>query len=244
MIPAKSLSGCSKTIGNSNALARSRHTWNLSREGQHTAGFSGPSTRETGLGLVWADTEEHRHVFQRPGAYNWAKVQKAWYFQCFSRSVKATVFVEKSPPFLLLVSELVRHFANPRFLFLVRNPYAIVEGIVRRGFPVAAAAAHALSCLRIQRSNIDAYGNRGEFFTYEELCAAPPAIEKRIRSLIPALTDLDLQAAMPVKGRYNEALRNMNEQQIARLNAEQIRVINRIFKPQVAVLELFDYSLL
>ena len=35
------------------------------------------------------------------------------------------------PPFLLLVDQLERHFRNAKFLFTVRNPYAVCEGICR-----------------------------------------------------------------------------------------------------------------
>ena len=42
------------------------------------------------------------------------------------------MFVTKSTQHVLHVEQIVRHFRNARFLFMVRNPYAVCEGICRR----------------------------------------------------------------------------------------------------------------
>ena len=41
------------------------------------------------------------------------------------------MFVAKSPPHVLHVAQLARHFRNTPFLFMVRSPYAVCEGICR-----------------------------------------------------------------------------------------------------------------
>ncbi len=56
---------------------------------------------------------------------------RLWHFQAFARDPAASVFYTKTPHFLLHVDELARHFPNARFLFMVRNPYAVCEGICR-----------------------------------------------------------------------------------------------------------------
>ena len=95
------------------------------------------------------------------------------------------MFTTKSPPFLLNVGALARHFRNARFLFVVRNPYAVCESIcralrephARAGIPARhlpeAAAIHVATCLAWQRRNVEAYRERGVFFTYETMCAEP-----------------------------------------------------------------------
>src|SRR5262245_51789786 len=140
-----------------NALATSSRTWNLVREGQNTFGFSGPrSIGKRALG--WASDPRWIDDFVDPTNYDWPAIRRAWYFQAFSRDARASVFVEKSPPFLLIVDELSRQFANARFLFMVRDPYAVVEGILRRAprvwrnkvpaeRTVSAAATHVMTCL-------------------------------------------------------------------------------------------------
>jgi hypothetical protein len=219
-----------------NALATSHATWNLAVEGQHSLGFHGPSTRESGAHLIWAASRRWIDVFTDASAYDWRLSRRAWYFQARSRNASATVMVVKSPPFLLNVGALDRHFANARFLFMVRNPYAMAEGILRRRRhqppePAAdvpeLAARHVVECFRRQRGNIAGYAESGIFFTYEEMCAHPEAVAACIAGLVPAIDDLDLRRRLPVKGLYNDMLRDMNGDQIGRLSAAEIAGLSR-----------------
>lgn len=237
------------------ALATCRLTWNLRREGQHMFGFAGPSSRATRTGLLWASEQRFIDLFTDDSSYDWPNIRRAWYFQAFARDPAATVFVTKSPPFLLNVAGLNRNFVNPRFLFMVRNPYAVVEGIWRRRNKrkrphfaateiLNAAARHAVTCLEYQRRNIDAYPHNGRFFTYEAMCDKPACVEAKIRSLVPDLSDLRLRQRLKVKGTYDEMLTNMNERQIARLDAAQIHAVNRVFLAHRDVLDHFGYPIL
>ena len=235
------------------ALATCRLIWNLPREGQHMLGFSGPSSRATGASLLW-DSEPHWiRLFEDTNAYDWRRTRKAWYFQAFARDSQACMFVTKSPPFLLNVHDLDRHFNNAKFLFAVRNPYAVVEGIWRRRWKkplksmrelLDAAARHVLTCFDRQRRNIEAYRGNGRFFTYEAMCDEPEQVERMKRSLVPALDDLRLRQKLPIKQIYSEMLTNMNERQIARLTADQIATINRTFRKHRDILRHFSYDLI
>ncbi len=233
-------------------LAKSRHTWNLRREGQHTFGFVGPATRGTEVPLVWASEPAWIAHFADPAAYDWAATRRAWYFQAFARSPEASVFVTKAPPFLLVVDQLAEAFREARFLFLVRDPYATAEGIVRRrerqsdasrADVLRRAARHLVACFERQRANVAAFADRGVFFTYEAMCADPAGVGAQIRRLVPALGDLDLDQRVAVKGIYDERLRDMNADQIARLSADDLRALNEVFRPKQDVLAAFGYAL-
>ena len=179
---------------------------------------------------------------------------------------------------------LARHFRNPRFAFMVRNPYAACEGICRsyrerRGADPAPAvwqgrgleewaALHVVNCLARQRRNVEACGtcpepppgfvpepvgglspdpvggSRGVFFTYEAMCAEPERVAREIRSLAPELADLDLRRRLPVKGRYDEVLTDMNARQIARLDAGQVVAFNRVFRGRRDLFDHFGYEML
>jgi hypothetical protein len=237
-----------------NALATSRHTWNLQREGQHTYGFAGPSSIGLKAHKRWASDEKWISLFTDAREYDWDVTKRAWYFQSFSRSETAEIFVEKSPPFLLIVDQLVENFKDARFLFMVRNPYAVVEGLLRKSaqsnwyretassdlFKIA--ASHVVNCLRFQRKNIETWKTRGVFFTYEQMCENPETVENQIRKLVPKLDDLNLRQRIKVR-EYNEDLRNMNEQQITRLTTDDLGRVNEIFVPQRDLIESFGYSL-
>ena len=242
------------------ALATCRAAWSLAREGKRMLGYAGPTTYRPPLpgapkpGLIWGARQHWIDRFADPRSYDWPRNRKAWYFQASAQDPHAPVFVTKSPPFLLLVDQLLRHFRNAKFLFMVRNPYAICEGICRnyRSQFVAEersleeeAALHVVRCLAWQRRNVETYGDCSVFFTYEAMCAEPERVAQRIRALVPELDDLNLRRRLPVKeNTYDAMLTDMNERQIARLDTSQIAVFNRVFREHRDALDYFGYDLL
>ena len=243
------------------ALATCRAVWSLSGEGQAIPGYAGPVTTR-GLELaIWAAEPRGIALFADPGRHDWARTRKAWYFFARADDPGASVFVEKSSQRVFQIGQLARYFRNPRFLFMVRNPYAACEGICRsfrRRFgwdhlPRAAeggrsleemAAAHVVHCLARQRRNVEARGNRGVFFTYEAMCAEPERVAREIQALVPELDDLELRRRLPVKGRYDEVLTDMNARQIARLTAGQLAAFNRVFHEHRDLFDHFGYEML
>jgi len=237
-----------------NVLTTSCQTWNLVTEGQLIPGFSGPNIHKFNAGKLWA-TEQYIEKFLDVSAYNWPLTRRAWYFQAFSRNPQASVFVEKSPPFLLNVPQLIEHFRNPRFIFMVRDPYTTVEGIRRRRrknrpphvIPreedlLKLAASHVVTCFQYQRRNIETFDRYGIFFTYEKMCDEPERVERLIKSLLPELGDLVIRQRLAVKD-YDEMLRNMNAQQLSNLSREELDWINEVFEKQSDLLEYFGYPL-
>lgn len=234
------------------ALADCARAWSLPREGQHVTGFHGPSSRGTGTRLLWAADPESVALFADPAAYDWARIRRAWEFHARAPHPGADTLVVASPPFLLIADQLAAEFPGAAFLIMVRNPYAAAEGIIRRGAaagPVApgdslatAAARHIAAALAAQEANRVALGNRAAFFTYEAMCAAPEAVAARIAALAPELADLDLARARPVKGRYDEPLRDMNAEQIARLTPGQFADLDAIFAAHRPLLARLGYD--
>ena len=165
------------------ALESCRATWRLPQEGQMIRGFAGPVTyRALGgpggeqwfPGLLWASERSWLDLFTQPSSYDWPLTRKAWYFHARAHAPDASVFVTKSTQHLLHAEQLVRHFRNARFLFMVRNPYAVCEGICRRyrtgsrrvtcassrrraGACRRRAATHVANCLAWQRRNVETY---------------------------------------------------------------------------------------
>lgn len=236
------------------ALTTSEKTWNLPREGQQIFGFSGPRAHRLNAHRSWAGKQDWIEELTNAEKYNWDKTKKAWYFQAFGKNKDASVFVEKSPPFVLVVDQLVKNFKNPKFLFVVRNPYAVVEGIRRQSsrkwvkkFEIdgllTLIATHVITALSYQKKNIEAWANYGVFFTYEQMCDEPEKVEEVIKSLVPEIDDLVLRQKIKVR-EYNEELRNMNEQQFERLSEYDIKQINEVFIPYEDVLNYFNYSII
>lgn len=239
------------------AIATCRSVWSLPLEGQFALGYAGPRLgqgRLAGAQKIWASRRRWREALADAGAYDWTRIRAAWYFQARARDPRAPVFFTKSPPHLLLVDELVRYFPNPRFLFVVRNPYAVCEGICRfrearglgpfDGSLPEVAARHAVTCLEHQRRNVAVHRDRGVFFTYETMCGEPERVASMVRGLVPEIDDLALRRRLPVKGRYDEMLTDMNARQIARLAPGRIAAFNRVFRAHRDVLDHFGYEML
>lgn len=239
------------------ALATCRATWVLPREGQQALGYVGPTIGRdslTGAEQLWASRRRWRDALRDTSVYDWSRTRKAWYFQACARESRASVFVSKSPLHVFVADALARHFANSKFLFLVRNPYAVCEGICRnlerRGLARSnpslpeTAARHIVASLQYQRRNVQRHGGRGLLFTYEAMCNEPARVASEIRTLVPELDDLNLRQRLPVKGRYNEMLTNMNARQIARLQPGQIAAFNRVFRAHRKLLAHFGYEVM
>ena len=256
-----------------NALATCRLTWNLPYEGRRAVGFVGPdllTPERSGCPwlrpwlLVWAAEPRWVNAITDAAAYDWPRTRKAWYFTAFAKAPrpqgpKPSVFVVKTPSDICILDDLVAHFADAKFLFMVRNPYAVCEGIIRQfrenlgwNFPApvpgepfeATAARHVSVCLEIQRRNLEIHGDRGAFFTYEEMCAAPERVARRIRASVPELDDLNLRQRLRVKTRYHEMLTDMNTRQIARLSPAQVAVLNGVFREYRDAFDAFGYTLM
>lgn len=115
-----------------NILQTCNNTWNLKREAQWIYGYKGPTTQTVNKPLIWASSKESLDILLDKSLYAWKITKKAWYFQAFSKTNIASIFTTKTPPFLLIVDQLKQNFFNTYFIFMVRNPYAVVEGISRR----------------------------------------------------------------------------------------------------------------
>ena len=76
------------------------------------------------------------------------------------------------------------------------------------------------------------------------MCDDPAGVEEKIRGLVPELDDLRLRQRLLVKGRYHEMLTNMNDRQIARLDAARIATFNRVFRKHRDLLDHFGYQML
>ena len=262
------------------ALASCRRAWSLPVESRDVAGYIGPMARRhwrpaalwngdprvlAGSARIWAGEPRWREALADESAYDWAGNLASWRFHASSPAADADVFVAKSPLDICAVDAFARHIPAARFLFMVRNPYALCEGIchtlrgrLRLKLPVctraepmpieSAAARHVAACLALQRANWRAHRQRGTLFAYERMCAEPERVAEQIAALVPALSDLKLRQRLAIRmtrfRRYNEVLRDMNAQQLARLDSAQIAAFNRVFRDHEDTLAYFGYPIM
>ena len=234
-----------------NLFATSKHTWNLPREGQAMMGFQGVRTRGTTHPLLWMTNCELLKKMKSSESFDWKKNQLQWYFQSFSLSQHANIFIEKSPGSLVWINQLHAFFEHTKFIFMIRNPYAVVSSIARKyqsslGLENATtlACTHIIHCMRQQKINIETYKDIGILIRYEDLCEKTDEVALIICELDKRLSDLDYASAVPVKGNYNERIRNMNDEQIAQLSTHQISIIRQYFNKNKDILAYYQYSVI
>ena len=129
------------------ALETCRAAWRLPREGQMIRGSPGrppgsprganggspaccgfraaldrPLLRPAPLRLAAHAQGVAAPVVTAVSEPDWPRTRRAWYWYARAHHPHASVFVTKSTHHVLHVEQLVRHFRNARFAFMVRNP--------------------------------------------------------------------------------------------------------------------------
>jgi hypothetical protein len=189
---------------------------------------------------------------------DWGKVRKI-FFQYWSplRSIR----FEKSPPNIVRAIELEHAFKKSLFLITLRNPYAQIEGLLRRQWPFnkygpqsspsypltpKVAAEFWIKLAKYQLYNMEHLKNTC-FFTYEELTERPDDTIKKITDFLPALDALDIESkftAHNITGQPINGFKNLNQQKINNLTKQQIEEMNMVLRDHKDLLGTFHYHLI
>lgn len=186
------------------------------------------------------------------GADRWddhARIDWAAARRVFERhwSPFAPIRLEKSPPHLLRADELARSFSSARFLVLMRDPYAVVEGELRRNQqPTAAAAAGFwIRCAARQRRTLETWPERSLLVRYEDFTSDPREFRRRLLSFLPDLGHIDLSVRGESRNVRGVALReivNLNAEKIARLDEAQRAAVAAALAPHDDLCRYFGYD--
>ena len=176
--------------------------------------------------------------------YPWEKIKKVWMKYWDQRK---TILMDKTNTNIMRVQEIKEVFDNTFFLAMVRNPYAHVEGIMRRnGATVEYAAQFALKCLRYQKENKEKEKNI-LFISYEDLCDNKYASVAKIKEFLPDLGNInsDLEfSAHNFKTEGKMKVQNLNNEKISKLSSAQMKEINSYFIKEKHLLSYFGYSII
>lgn len=158
------------------------------------------------------------------------------------------VFLEKSISNAARIKFLEKHFQPAYFIYIVRNGYAVAEGIRRKSdlkkwaTPVA-GEQYPLELCAEQWSESDRYvsanaANFQHFLTikYEDLAENTDAVLAEVCQFIgiPSEPLLDIgQQTLDVTG-YNSTVKNMNASSLKRLTAEDVQTIQRVAGERLA----------
>lgn len=137
------------------------------------------------------------------------------------------VFLEKTPQNLLWTRWLQRHFENAHFIGIVRNGYAVAEGIHRKaGHPLDACAEQWRRANEILLADFE-HLERKLLLSYEELTGDPRTTYRRICAFL-GLDTGDEETLLNTVWNFQKTsspIRNMNARSIGALSEEQRRTI-------------------
>ncbi len=179
-----------------------------------------------------------------PVNYPWEDIKKVWMKYWDQRK---QILMDKTNTNIMRVSEIKKVFDNIVFLAMVRNPYAHVEGLIRRNQATTEFAAEfAIRCLKYQKKNKETEKNI-LFLSYEDLCDDTDESIKRIKAFLPELGNIDSDlefSAHNFKTTGKMKIQNLNEEKINKLSSDQIKIINSYFKKEESLLNYFGYSII
>lgn len=188
---------------------------------------------ELGLPRMWAGREELFRLTEQDQGPNATRIKKQWGFR-LDRS--KPVLLEKSPPNTPRTRWLQAHFQPAYFVAVIRNGYAVAEGITRKGDPKHLRDGWPVeqSAWQWRRSNevIEEDSPHLQHLLwsrYEDLTANPQQELDRICAFlgIAPFPPFDSGQAVAIHEREQE-IRNLNQVSIDSLSAEQLRRINEV----------------
>lgn len=188
---------------------------------------------DVGLPRMWAGREELFRLTEADSGPDAVRVKKEWGMR-LDRS--KPVLLEKSPPNTIRTRWLQKHFAPAYFVAIVRNGYAVSEGITRKADPKHLRDSWPIedSAWQWRRSNEvleeDApHLQRLLWVRYEDLARDPLTTLNEIAAFaeLPPFKDFDPNSELSIHERQ-DSVRDFNEESIRKLTSEQRAGVNRV----------------
>lgn len=201
---------------------------------------------DIGLPRMWVEREELFRLTEESHGPDPLRVKKEWGMRL---DLKKPVLLEKSPPNTAKVRWLQTHFENAHFIAIVRNGYAVAEGITRKADPSHLRNGWPLemSAYQWKRSNEvlqhdEKYLKHLMWVTYEDLVADTVATLNKVTDFIGVeeFESFETDRTWNIHEREDK-VRNMNAESIERLSRKQIDTINQVAGDMI---ESFGYTLL
>jgi hypothetical protein len=188
---------------------------------------------DIGLPRMWVEREDLFRLDENDNGPDPVRLKKEWGMRL---DLKKPILLEKSPPNSAKTRWLQANFENARFVGIMRNGYAVSEGITRKADPKHLIDSWPIekSAYQWKRSNEilqqdSAHLNNFMWVKYEDLAADTADTLNRITDFIglPGFENFENDRSWSIHER-DESIRDMNQESIDRLSPEQIQQINRI----------------
>lgn len=211
-----------------NLLSNHSHIGSMPDEGQFfTDQLLLP--KSVGLPRLWAIEPELFRLGEKDGKnINVNRLKRQW--GAHYNDLKKPVLIEKSPPNAARTHWIQANFENAYFIGIIRNGYAVAEGIRRKGgHRLEMAANQWVNANEIMLEDFDKL-KRKKIIRYEDICDSPGKILGDLMVFLGLnATFLGFKEEQTWKIHEQESkILNMNSRSIEALSPADIKVINSV----------------
>ena len=193
-----------------------------------------PSEYDIGISRMWMYREDLYRLTEHDIGPDVTRIKKEWNMRMLDRH--KPVYLEKSPQNGARTRWLQKQFENSYFIGMIRNGYAVSEGIHRKAKPEHRTGKWPIDkCARqwcysnqvLQKDSADL--NNFMWVRYEEFTEHPLTELNRVLKFIglEQYSEFDESRAWSIHER-SENIKNMNAESISRLSRNDIQIINDI----------------
>lgn len=188
---------------------------------------------------------------------NWPSIRAVWLKkieQKLAHVGKVNLVIEKSPPNLVRIDQLVQTFPNCSLMAFNRNPFANVASVMHRySRPEKMSDAKRIEYVKmatdewLSRSGwiqkwLDDDTLTVPYFTYEEFCDDPQGTIAQLVPHTPGLETVNVNAGVKVKDYVVQGISNQNARQIEKLKPQEIEAITERLHTQPALVARMGYD--
>lgn len=160
------------------------------------------------------------------------------------------VVIEKTPPNMVIIDELVKLFDKTSLFASNRNPYAYASSAMHR-YDVfknmsPEYAAETLSSDWVRKSKIlkNLISEKGiPYLKYEDFCESPQDIKNYINLPYQLEETINFESKIKVKDYQPQKIQNMNQKQLDKLTNKQINIMSSVLKESKEILNFFGYEI-
>lgn len=194
---------------------------------------------DVGLQRVWGTRPDlFRLTEADPGGSRVRRLKRQWAAQYDDPT--RPVLLEKTPPNALRMRWLQEHFENAHFISIIRHPYAVVEGIHRKGgWPIELSARQWRETNEMMLSDAE-HLHRWMLVRYEDLTERTDEVVGEVATFIALDPDrIDTDRTWRPIGGWDREIQNRNAATIDRLSDVDRATVRREAEP---LMERFGYG--
>jgi hypothetical protein len=192
--------------------------------------------KSVGLYRLWALKPELFYLYEDNTKISVTKLKRQWGSRYDNPN--SPILIEKSPPNVARLRWLQQNFENAFFVGIIRNGYAVAEGIRRKsGHSIDLASKQWVISNEIMLRDFK-FLARGLLIKYEDLTEHPDqTLEKLSRFLELNVSSFAVSDKIWNVHEYQSKIKNMNEVSFNRLTAEDIETVTQVAGEMLVRLE-------